>query len=336
LPLLILGVVACKKAENDAKGSSPQKPLEVNGYIVQAESFSSQVIATANLLANEQIEIKAPFSGQVLDLNFKEGQFVNKNSPILRLDDRIWRAQLIGLNAELLAATSDLARKKSLLQIEGSTLAEIEIAQSTVDKLKSSIQQLEINIDLANVAAPFSGTLGMRDFSTGAFLNSGDVITTLTETNQLKVDFMIASDYKNSIDIGKIIDVVIEKDTLKAKIYAINPQISTSSRTINVRAYLNQSGKKSIMPGMYAEVIIPTNQIDDALLVPTQAIVPEINNQTVFKVKNGAAERVNVIMGNRTTDKVHILEGVSAGDTIITTGLLIVKTGMPVDLKKIN
>jgi membrane fusion protein (multidrug efflux system) len=327
LSLLFLSFLGCKKEKDEKAGPPPPQMLQADGYIVKEEPFNSELIATANLLANEQIEIKAPISGQVLAIQFKEGQFINKNSPIIRIDDRIWKAQLVGLNAELLAATSDLTRKKSLLQIEGSTQAEIEMAQSTVDKLKSNIQQLEINIDLANISAPFSGVLGMRDFSTGAFLNTGDVITTLTETNQLKVDFMVAQEYLSSVAIGKSIDVVIGKDTLSAKIYAINPQISTSSRTINVRALLPASSKKSIMPGTYAEVLIATNKIEDALLIPTQAIVPQINKQTVFKVKNGKAERVDVIMGNRTDEKVHILEGIASGDTIITSGLLMVKTG---------
>lgn len=333
---LLIVATSCSNKSDAKTGPAAKKSLQADGFIVKSMPFNSELIVTANVLANEQVEIKAPISGQVLNISFNEGGYIRQNSPIVQLDDRIWKAQLVGLNAELDAANSDYNRKKELLEFEGSTQEEVETSFSRIESLKSQIKELEINIDLANVEAPFSGRLGMRDFSKGAFLSTGDVITTLTETNQFKIDFMVSQEYLKSVSIGKEINVLIEGDTLKATVYAINPQINSSSRTVNVRARLKPGSNNTIMPGTFAEVLLSTNYIEDALLIPSQTIVPEIEKQTVYVYENGKAIRKEITMGNRTSDKVHILSGISEGDTLITTGLLLVKSGMDIQLNNVN
>lgn len=329
---LLLLLFSCGNEAPKQQAAGP-KNLQVEGFKVNSMPFNNELSVTAELLAKEQVSIKAPMSGQVLNIFFEEGKKITKGQPIIHIDDRVWKAQLLGLNAELDAANKDYERKQALLEIEGSTQEEIDNAFSTIEILKSQIQQLQINIDLANVVAPFSGWLGMRDFSTGAFLKEGDVITTLTDINQLKVDFSLPQMYKNSLALGKNVFVEVDNDTLKATVYAINPLVDAQSRRLNVRALLNQPTGKPIMPGSFAEVIISTNFIKDALLIPSQAIVTSINDQTVYVYKNGKAVRKIIQMGDRTADKVHVLDGLEVGDTIITTGLLQIKEGMEVTLQ---
>ncbi len=333
--VFITAMISCGSKE-EVKGSGEKSSLKAEGYLVTASDFDNTVMTTANLLANEQVELKAPISGQVLEINFKEGQSVRQGQSIIRLDDRVWRAQLIGLEAQLKTAESDYERKKSLLKFEGSSEEEVEQAFSTVEVLKSQIQQLKINISLANVTAPFSGVVGMRNFSKGAYLKEGESITFLAEAGQLKIDFKIAQEYRNSLEVGKSIKVLVEKDTLEASIYAINPLIEEGSRTINVRAILQQPKTKIIMPGSYAQVFISTNFSNNALLIPTQAVIPEINTQTVYLYKNGKAVKQVVRIGNRNSDKVHILEGINEGDTVIITGLMQIKEGMEIILQSVK
>jgi membrane fusion protein (multidrug efflux system) len=324
-------------AGDSEKNGEEKKPnLLVEGFVVASGSFDNVLATTANLMASEQVELKAPISGEVLEINFKEGQKVKQGQSIIRIDDRSWKAQLIGLKAQLTNAENEYNRKKSLLDVEGSSQQEVDQAFTAVEILKSQIQQLNINIDLANVTAPFSGVIGMRNFSKGAYLQAGESITFITEVNQLKVDFTVAQAYQSSLQIGKNILVVIEKDTLEAKIYAINPQISADSRTINVRAVLPQTKSALIMPGSFAEVLISTNLMEDAILIPTQAVIPELNKQTVYVYRNGKAEKRTVEIGNRTADKVHVLTGLSLGDTIVTTGLMQIKDGASITLQSIK
>lgn len=335
--LLIFTLIMASCAGDSEKNGEEKKPdLQVEGFVVTSGSFDNMLVTTANLMASEQVELKAPISGEVLEINFKEGQKVKQGQSIIRMDDRSWKAQLIGLKAQLENAENEYKRKKSLLDVEGSSQQEVDEAYTAVEILKSQIQQLNINIDLANVTAPFSGVIGMRNFSKGAFLQAGESITFLTEVNELKIDFTVAQEYQPSLEIGKLIRVVIDKDTLDAKIYAINPQISAESRTINVRALLPQSKSKLIMPGSYAEVLLSTNFMGDALLIPTQAVIPELNKQTVYVYKNGKAEKRTVEIGTRTADRVHVLNGLSVGDTIVTTGLMQIKDGANITLQSLK
>lgn len=325
---------SCGGTKKDAQQS--QGSLHVKGFKVTAQSFNSEVKTTATVMANEQVELKAPIAGQVLEIYFEEGATVNKGQQLIRMDDRSWIAQLVGVQAALENAQKDYERKKQLLAVEGSSQGEVDNAFSTVETLKSQAEQLKVNIDLANIKAPFSGKLGMRDFSKGAFLSQGQVITSLTAIDKLKIDFTMAQSHQNSIAIGKKIVVLIENDTLVVEIYAISPVVSTDSRTINVRAMLKQNEGKTYMPGVFAEVIVTTNFINDALLVPTQAIVPSITDQTIYVVKDGKAQKKIVQIGNRTKDLVHITEGLSEGEIVLTTGLLHVKDGMPVTVELIK
>jgi len=332
---LITIIVSCGDTVKDKPGGS-NNGLQVEAYIVTPQPFNNDVVTTAELLASEDVELMAPLSGQVLEIYFKEGEDVEKGDPIIRLDDRNWRAQMLGVEAELDAAQKDYERKKSLIEVEGSSQEEVDNAFSSVEILKSQLQQLQVNIDLANVKAPFSGQIGMRNFSKGAFLKEGEIITTLTGLKHLKVDFTLAQEYQKNINIGKQVLVIVDNDTLKADIYAINPLIDKQSRTIQVRALLKQNPRKIIMPGTYAEILVTTNFIENALLVPTQAVVPEINVQTVYLYKGGKAVRKVIKMGIRTAEKVQILDGIVEGDTVLTTGLLQVKEGMKLQLQSVN
>lgn len=329
-------LTACgdEAATTGAKAGAPTT-MQVEGFEVTAKPFNSTVTVTAELQPNEQVQLMAPMAAQVLDIYFEEGQKVQEGDAIVRLDDRSWKAQLTGLRAELNTATRDLERKQALLAIEGSTQEEIDQLTSSIETLRAQIQQLEINIDLANVTAPFSGRLGMRNFSKGAYLKAGDVITTLSSTSELKVDFSIPQEHRKSISVGSSVQLVVLGDTVPAKVYAIDPVINATSRTLNVRAKV-RTGDGNVMPGAFAEVQVATDLVKDALLVPTQAVVPEINDQTVFIAHNGKVERKVVELGGRTADLVHVRQGVSGGDTIITTGLLSIKPGMGVQVQIIN
>lgn len=333
---LVLAISSCGENKTEKPAAAGASALPVEAYQVTAQPFSNKLTTTANLMAKEQVELMAPISGQVLAIYFKEGARVNKGQALIRLDDRSWKAQLLGVKAQLEAAEKDFNRKFKLKEVEGSTQEELDNALAKVQMLNSEVQQLEVNINLANVSAPFSGQLGMRDFSEGAFLKQGDLITTLSADQELKVDFSIAQMHSKSIEINKPVLILIDNDTLKATVYAINPVINTETRMLNVRALLAQKRNNKLKPGTFAEVLIATDMIKDAILIPTQAVVPSINEQTVYISKNGKAVRKVIEMGNRTADQVLVLDGISVGDTVITTGLLQIKEGMELNFQSVK
>jgi membrane fusion protein, multidrug efflux system len=165
-------------------------------------------------------------------------------------------------------------------------------------------------IDLAAVRAPFSGRLGMRNFSPGAWLSQGSVIARLVQTERVKVNFTIPARYAAQVRLGQVVSVTSSgaRDTASAEIYAIDPGISSSSRSLQIRAVLN-SQDPSFIPGDFVQVLLEVQANPDALLIPSECITPELNEQAVFVLRNGKAVRKVVETGARTEDKVEILKG---------------------------
>jgi membrane fusion protein, multidrug efflux system len=332
---LAISFVSCNQNRKMKNSGGYSSALLVDALVIKPQAFNTEIKTNANLIPFEQVEIKAPVSGTILSIYIKEGQVVKKGQPIIRIDDRGWKAELEGLRAQLLAANADLERKKELLPVEGASKQDIDEATAKVDELEAQIDQLNVNIDLANVVAPFDGKVGMRNFSVGAYLSQGQVIIELAQSWKLKVDFNLSGRYRNQLVPGKDVRVIYGKDTISSPIYAVSPIADNSSRMINVRAVIEKN-TLNFVPGDFAEVIVPLNINDSALVVPTDCIVPELNNQTVFLYKGGKAIRRTVEVGSRSDTQVEILQGVRAGDTVLTTGLLQVKDNYPVTLNKVT
>lgn len=328
-------VFATSCTEDKSSVANDEVRLKVEAMLVEREVFENSLEVTGNILPNEAVEIKAPIEGIVLDIYFKEGQRVSKGARLVRLDDRTWRAQAEGVRARIKAAKTLLNRKKSLLEIEGASQEEVDNASAELVNLEANLQELQVNIDLANVRAPFSGTVGLRDFSLGAYLGKGDVITQLAQTDRLKLNFDLPAKYALGSIVGKTVDVISERDTFKASVYAIEPSVSNSSRSFSARAYITQ-GKHNLTPGDFAQVIYNQEVDSAAILIPTEAVMQELQGQVVFLLKNGAAKKQKVTVGTRTSDQVQILEGLSVGDSVITAGLLQLKDGTKVDASAIT
>ncbi len=328
-------VFATSCTEDKSSVANDEVRLKVEAMVVEKEVFENSLEVTGNILPNEAVEIKAPIEGIVLDIYFKEGQRVSKGARLVRLDDRTWRAQAEGVRARIKAAKTLLDRKKSLLEIEGASQEEVDNASAELVNLEANLQELQVNIDLANVRAPFSGTVGLRDFSLGAYLGKGDVITQLAQTDRLKLNFDLPAKYALGSIVGKTVDVISERDTFKASVYAIEPSVSNSSRSFSARAYITQ-GKHNLTPGDFAQVVYNQEVDSAAILIPTEAVMQELQGQVVFLLKNGAAKKQKVTVGTRTSDQVQILEGLSVGDSVITAGLLQLKDGTKVDASAIT
>ncbi|MEN6453191.1 MAG: efflux RND transporter periplasmic adaptor subunit, partial [Prolixibacteraceae bacterium] len=170
-------VSACHRSGGPANKNNKQETLVAGGFVVIPGHFENQLTVTANLLPAESVQIKTPVAGTVLAIHFSEGQYVKQGQPLVQIDDRVWKAQIKGLKARLQAANEELKRKEALLTAEGASREEVETIQSTVQQLEAQIEELSVYVSLAEVPAPFSGRVGMRDFSVGAYLSQGQTIT---------------------------------------------------------------------------------------------------------------------------------------------------------------
>ncbi len=327
---------------NSCKEKTSSKPnfsgsLTAIGYIAQGQTYTSEIIVPGKILAMEELTVTAPLSGLITEINYREGEQVQKGEKLVQIDDRNYQSQLKSLKSQWLTAENDLNRKKQLVDVEGVSAEAIDLATAKVLQLEAQIEELEVKIDLASIHAPFSGKIGMRDISVGTWLNTGQAITTLVQDEKLKIQFEIPGAFAAKASVGDKIHFIAttNSDSAEAEIYAVNPAIDPSSGSIQIRARIDNSLRKFIA-GDFVQVVYKLETSTDALLVPADAIVPQLNGQIVYVVNRGKVLSKVVTTGGRTKSMVQILSGLSSGDTIIISNLMKIKDKAPITINQIK
>jgi membrane fusion protein (multidrug efflux system) len=179
--------------------------------------------------------------------------------------------------------------------------------------------------------APFSGTIGLRQVSRGAYVTPGDPIARLVETDPVKIEFSVPETYASQIrkDQDLIFSLAGTDKTIDATIYAFDPMIDPGTRSLKVRAKADNKDNL-LIPGSFVSLQLSLEDIGDALLVPNVAVVPDIEGQKVYLIKNGKATQRTVRTGLQKGNEIQLVQGVEPGDTVITTGLLSIREGAPV------
>jgi membrane fusion protein, multidrug efflux system len=335
LMLIFAGLLSCSRSQ---QGAPPQQRiLEVIGFRAGLAPYSVSLRSTGEILSWEDVELKAPVAGNVLRIHFNEGQYIRRGATILEIDSRVWQAQKRGLEAQLESAHSELRRRERLFEVEGASQEMVDQSRVAVSDLEARIEELDVRIDLSVVRAPFSGRVGMRNFSPGAWLTQGEIITQLVQSDRLRVEFDIPSRYATLPRTGMEVRVIpsANGDTAVATIYAIQPQINPDSRSLRIRAEINNASGNFI-PGDFAQVLLDIDSMEEALLIPAEAIIPELNTQVVFVGRNGTAQRQEIRTGTRTQNRVHVTSGLNPGDTILLTGLMEVRDGSDIRITELN
>lgn len=203
--------------------------------------------------------------------------------------------------------------------------------------LNAEIEIVKAQIELTELRAPFDGVIGLRQISVGAYASPTTVVSKLTRIIPLKVEFSVPERYVNDVNHGTSLTFTIDGNLKEfpAKVYAKESAIDVNTHTMTVRAmYANSDGK--LTPGRYASIKLKKQEITDAIAIPAEAIVPEMGKDKVFLYKSGLAQPVELITGLRTEDKVQVLKGLNVGDTLITSGTLQLRTGLPVVLDNVD
>ncbi|HET8803445.1 MAG TPA: efflux RND transporter periplasmic adaptor subunit [Aequorivita sp.] len=340
--LLIIGILSFityriikNKEENnlgDKKGGAPIST--VTGLIATPEKFADNLSLSGTLEANEHVEIRSEIMGVVEAINFEEGSQVSKGQVLLRVNDMEMRAQLSKVGTAQQLASENERRAKLLLEKQAISQEEYDIASADFKSAKAESQLISAQLGKATIRAPFSGTIGLRYISTGTYVTPATPIATLVNTKQLKITFSIPEKYASRMKVNSELTFTVagSNEEYKAKIYAIEPMVDLATRTLKMRAIAeNPEGK--LYPGSFANVILPLEVVDDALLVPTEALIPIQNGKMIFISKGGKAKQIEVETGSRTDSLVRVLSGLKPGDTILTSGVMSLKEGVPVKVK---
>ncbi len=317
---------------NGAGTNQRDQRLTVRTLVVQPERFSDRVETVGTILSNEEVEIRTEISGRIERLSFKEGGRVAKGQLLIKINDAELKAQLLRAESSLKLEEQREERIKSLYEKDLASKAEYDNVTTNLNLARAEAQLIRAQLAKTEIRAPFDGNIGLRFVSGGSYVTPTAVITTLQNLGVVKVDFAIPERYAGSFAIGDKISFTIQNSTrtFSGTVYAIQPKIDPVTRTLRLRA-LSPNKDGALLPGSLASVAVSLKE-KRILMAPSYAVVPELKGHRVFLYKNGKAEQRNVETGIRTEDKLEITSGMSAGDTLITSAILQIRSGMPVQL----
>ncbi|OFY32005.1 MAG: hypothetical protein A2275_16765 [Bacteroidetes bacterium RIFOXYA12_FULL_35_11] len=311
--------------------------MRANGYVVTPKKLLSQMELGGSLLASEEVELHPEIAGRVTYLNINEGQFVQQGTLILKINDSDLQAQHQKLLAQKKIAEKNEQRLKELLSINGVGQQEYDAAVMLLNNVNADIEIIKVQIEKTEIKAPFSGKLGLRQISIGAYITSSTLIATLQQINPLKLDFFLPEKYSHLLRLGlKVFFKTESGDTqYSAIVNAIEPRVDKSIRSIQVRAHVDNS-KETLLPGSFVKILFNVAELENALLIPSECILPDADGKKVVLSENGIAKFQKVITGFRSNSEVEIIEGLIENDTIATTGLLFIKSGMNLKFTNFN
>ncbi|MXV50961.1 efflux RND transporter periplasmic adaptor subunit [Pedobacter sp. HMF7647] len=314
------------------KGSAPA--TMVSGVVIKPQRFSNTISVSGSIEANEQVQIRSEISGLVRAINFQEGSNVTKGQPLLRIDDSELRAQLSQAFTKQNLAGETEHRAKLLLEKEAISQEEYDTSLADLKALKAQTQLIQAQLAKTIVRAPFSGKIGLRAISVGEYLTPATAVANLVSIDPVKIQFAVPEKYSDRLKVNTQLTFTISgsQKHYKAIIYALEPIIDANTRTLQLKAKAPNPGG-DLLPGSFAKVELPLATIENALLVPTQAVIPVLNGKQVFISNNGEAKQVMIETTVRTDSDVLVNSGLKPGDTVITTGLMGLKDKAPVKVK---
>lgn len=343
IAVIILGTLVIQRLSsretvlppNSPRGNSA--PLQIKTLMLKHETINNNVLVSGSIIADEEVEIKSEISGKIAAIYFIEGRSVGKGDTLVKINDSELQAQYLRLKYRKELLTDIEFRQKKLLEKNAISQEEYDMALNELNVNKAEIEVVKAQLEKTVIRSPFNGIIGLRNVSEGSYVTNNITIASLQSINQIKIDFAIPERYSADIKTGDRIHFKISgSDTrFTASVYAIEPKIDQVTRTLKIRARCSNPGMK-ILPGSFADVEVLLRKIDNAILVPTESVVPELKGQKVFLVKNGKAFPQSIQTGIRTDKNVQVTGGLSENDTLITTGILQLKPGMPVQILELR
>jgi membrane fusion protein (multidrug efflux system) len=330
---------SCKSKKDTLKQTGPvkQPPVSAEAIITKTQVLVNDFEVPGSLQASETTEIHPEVSGKLVILNLKEGSFVSKGALLAKLYDGDLQAQKRKLEVQLKIAEQTEKRQSELLKIQGISQQDYDLSLLQVHNLTADIDIINEAIRKTEIRAPFSGKLGFKNVSPGAYITPATVLSTISQVNLLKLQFTVPEKYGSEIKNGQSIDFTVDgsSKSYKANVSATEVYIEENTRTLSIRA-LVKSQDHFLIPGAFAKVKIELGKNDKAIMIPTVAVVPQGRKKQIYLYKNGKAVATEITTGIRDSTNIQVVSGLNLGDTVITTGLLFLKQGTDVKISKVS
>lgn len=314
-----------------APASAASAPVRVPGVEVAQVAVArlvddAQTVGT--LRSRQSVILRPEVSGRVARINFRDGDRVQRGQVMVQLDDELPRAQVAQAQAELSIARANHKRNQDLV-------AQNFISQRSVDESGASLQVAEAKLALARaqadrlrILAPFDGIAGLRSINVGDYLKDGADIVNIEDLDAILVDYRLPERFQTKVRKGQVAMVAIDAlpgRRFTAVVQAVDPLVDANGRSVGVRGCIDNR-QQQLSPGMFARVTAVFGERLEALVVPEEAIVPQGPRLFIFKVVPGTepesriVQRTEVKVGIRQPGRVEIIEGLKAGDTVVTAG----------------
>jgi membrane fusion protein (multidrug efflux system) len=332
---------SCRSNSNaPAKGPAPRQfsaVPAVEGFIVTPSDVQQTILVSGTLIPFEETVLMPEVAGRVVTIHLPEGQFVRKGTLLVKLFDGDLQASLKKAQAQLEIAEQMQKRQAELIKISGISQSDYDQSVLQVHSISADIEILRVQVRKTEVRAPYDGVIGLRSISPGAQVTPGTQLATIRTVQQLKLDFSVPEKYGSAVRPGMKVVFSVEGSDAKydATVMATEGGIEEATRNLKARAVV-KNREALLKPGAFANVELQLGENKNALMVPTQAVIPQERNKQLIVAKNGKATFVNIKTGVRQAKNIEVTDGIAAGDTVVTTGLLFLKPGAEVKFSKIT
>lgn len=308
-------------------------PVPVVVVPVRSERLAFELEALGTARANESVDVTAKVTNQVTSVRFEEGQGVRRGEVLVELDGAQARADLAVAEAALAESRSQYQRSRELYSTRVLSDSQIEQIEATFKANEARVAAARSRVGDTVIRAPFDGRVGLRRVSLGSLISPGTVITTLDDTSTIKLDFTIPETFLSAVRPGLDItarSVAYPDVSFSGRVASLDSRVDPATRSVTVRALLpNPEGL--LKPGMFLTVRL-SRGATDALLVPEHALVPEQGDVYVFVVKDETAEKRRIRTGQRRVGDVQVVDGLVAGELVVTEGTQKLRDGVAVRL----
>ena len=328
ISIFILLLCSCSGNNEKSQRTGKRPAPKVDGYIVKTEAYSETIEVPGSVVANEVTDIHPEVSGRVVSLNAREGQTVGRGAIIAKIYDGDLQAQLKKYQAQLGIAKANEERAAKLLEMQGISRQDYDATLLNVRNILADMEIVKTDIARTQVRAPFSGKMGLKGISPGAYVTPATVIATINQVSTLKIDFSVPEKYAGRLHNGQIVTFTTEGSDkiFAAKVTASESNISIENRSLMYRAIITGPAN-GLIPGSFAKVKISFSPNPNTIFIPTQSLVPTAKGKQVIIKIDGRAVFGNVETGVRDSSRIEITKGLKPGDTILVTGIMSTRPG---------
>jgi membrane fusion protein, multidrug efflux system len=339
--IMIFLLAGCSSDKGKAVSSNAapkNKPVsKVEGYVVTPKVLENEITVSGSLLAFEEVDLKNEVAGRVVKINLPEGKFVKEGTLLVKLFDDDLQANLKKLQSQLAIQEQIFKRQTELFNVSGISQNDYDQTILQVNSLKAEIEVEKTMIRKTEVLAPFDGVIGLRNISLGAVVTPSTLLASIREEDKLKLDFSVPEKYTSKITPGLEVQFYVSGNStpFSASVMATEREIDAATRNLKVRAVVTGHSEE-LIPGAFTNVVLNLGENSQALMIPTQALIPKERNKSVIIVRNGIAHMIPVKTGVRKTSAIEITEGLEPGDTIVISGIMFVRDGMKVSFSSVQ